>query len=72
MKTRKSVSVTGWGRGQTVKALIYAVMVATVLGLSGCIWVPWGPWGGGGGGGGGGGPRGGGGPGPGPGPEMRR
>jgi hypothetical protein len=85
MQTRKSISVMGWGKRQTAKALIYAVMVATVIGLSGCLWCPWpfgpggGPRGGGGGPGmGGGGPRGGGGGpgmgggGPGPGPEMRR
>jgi hypothetical protein len=73
MQTGNRGSVMGWGRRHAVKAVIYTLMAAVVIGLSGCIWVPWGPWGGPGGGGGG--PRGGGG-GPGPGPhgeeEMRR
>jgi hypothetical protein len=65
MQTGKMGPETRRGRRHFVRALIFALMVVGLIGLSGCIWVPWGPcMGPGPGGGGRGGPQGGGAGGP--------
>jgi hypothetical protein len=44
MRTGRSGSMIERRGKQTVRVLLCLLFTAVMLGLSGCIWVPWGPW----------------------------